>query len=675
MARKKPQRKHARTEHGHRRRGGFFGRIFKFFFVLGLWAGLIVIGICAWYAQELPAITRSVTFERKPSITVKAADGSVIARYGEMMGDAVSVKDLPPHLIEAVLAIEDRRFYSHFGVDPIGLIRAVFVNAVEGNVVQGGSTITQQLAKNLFLSPERAYKRKIQEVMLALWLEYELSKDEILSAYLNRVYMGSGTYGVDAAARVYFNKSPSELNLRECATLAGLLKAPSRFSPLNNPTLARERADVVLKAMADAGYISAEEASGLTKGLPRPTQKPSSDGSTARYFADWVVDGLDDLIGTPTEDIIIQTTFNPKIQKSAEEAVQKTIREHGEERNFTQGAVLVMRPNGMVVAMVGGRSYAASQFNRTTQGQRQPGSSFKPIVYLAALERGWRQDDVIYDGKFNEGRYRPENFGDEYFGEAPLWAALMLSMNTATVRLAQNIGPGAVIDTARRLGIISPLEPNLSLALGSSGVSMLELTTAYAVMANGGVSAFPYAINKISSADGQTLYYERSKSSSGRQVIDGYYTYELKSMLRNVVEQGTGQRAQLGYPVYGKTGTSQESRDAWFVGFTDELVAAVWIGNDDNSPMKKVTGGSFPADIWRSSISPARGLYPPITGGDFAFGPSSSGFDNLIGRLVGEGGGETGMDTPAEEQKFMRFGAPEQRAASENLAPRSRYND
>lgn len=677
MARRKNHRKH--TRHRHHHGGGLFGRLFKFFFVLGLWAGLIVIGICAWYAQELPSITRSVTFERKPSITVKAADGSVIARYGEMMGDAVTINDLPQHLVHAVLAIEDRRFYSHFGIDPIGLVRAMFVNAAQGGLVQGGSTITQQLAKNLFLSQERTFKRKIQEALLALWLEYELSKDEILSAYLNRVYMGSGAYGVDAAARIYFSKPPKDLTLRESATLAGLLKAPSRYSPLNNPGLAKQRADTVIASMADAGYISDQDKDSLTKGPPRPAQKPSG-GGTNRYYADWVVDGLDDMIGMPTEDIVIETTFNQKIQHAAEEAVQKAIRDHGEERGFSQGAVLVMRPDGMVVAIVGGRDYALSQFNRATQGQRQPGSSFKPIVYLAALENGWSPDDLVFDGKFDTGRYRPENFGGEYYGDVPVWAALMLSMNTAAVRLAQSIGPDAIVDTARRLGIIAPLEADLSLALGSYGLSMLELTTAYAVMANGGAAVFPYGITKISSEDGKTLYYQRTDFFEGRRVVDGYTLQELKGMLQNVVEQGTGQRARLGYPAYGKTGTSQESRDAWFVGFTDELVAAAWVGNDDNTPMKKVTGGSFPADIWRSTMAASRGLYPPVRSGGF-FTMPDGGFEGLISRLVGPESSDTEYAGPAfpeqppiAQEKFMRFGAPEQRARSEDTG-RGLYND
>ncbi len=628
MSKKKTSKKRTRPA-SKKKSQGFLGFLFKWSLVIGLWAGIFLTLLFAWYATELPDITKDSSFERKTAITIKAYDGSVITRYGEIQGETMGITDLPPHLIDAVLAIEDRRFYSHFGIDLLGLARAMFVNVSKGRLVQGGSTITQQLAKNLFLSQERTLKRKIQEAMLAVWLEYELTKDEILSAYLNRVYLGSGTYGVDAASRLYFNKEVKALNLREAATIAGLLKAPSRYSPLQNPGLSKERADVVLGAMVDAGYITEDQAKSLTSLPPRPSSKPT--GGSVRYFTDWVVDGVDDLIGTPQEDIIVETTLNPRIQDAAYEALARVIREQGEERRISQGAVVIMRPDGTVVAMVGGADYAVSQFNRAVQAKRQPGSSFKPFTYLTALENGWDPYSRIIDEPFKTGRYRPENFGGKYYGEVTLTEALTLSLNTVSVQLMKELGPAAVAETARRFGIFSPLELDLSLALGSSSVSMLEMATAYSVMANGGYRVFPYAITKIISADGE-LYYQRPRTKLTQRMSAPGPLNDLRRMMQSVVENGTGQRARLPfYPAAGKTGTSQDSRDAWFIGYTDELVGAVWLGNDDNSSTKAVTGGSFPAGIWQEVMIKSRGAYRPVEADNFI----TSTFESLIGRWTG----------------------------------------
>ena len=662
-ARKSSARKAPRSA---RRGPSFIRSALKWLLVLGLWMGIVVSMLCAWYAQELPDITQKASFERKNSITVKAADGSVIARYGEIRGENITVDEMPPHLVSAVLAIEDRRFYYHFGVDPIGLLRAVFTNAAKGRVAQGGSTITQQLAKNLFLSQERTLKRKIQEAMLAVWLEYHLTKDEILSAYLNRVYMGSGIYGVDGAARLYFNKDLKDINLQEAATLAGLLKAPSRYSPLNNPGLSKERADVVLNAMVDAGFIKKNDAENFTKVPPLPAVKPSG-GSAEKYYADWVVDGLEDLIGTPREDIIIETTMDTAIQEAAEAALIEAIAKNGEEKHITQGAALVMRPDGRVLAMVGGRDYAFSQFNRATQARRQPGSSFKPYVYLAALEYGIRPNDLFIDEPITVGRYRPQNFANEYFGEVPMSAALMLSLNTVAFNIAKIVGPDHIVDTARRLGIISKLNPDLSLSLGTNEVTLLEHTTAYAALANGGTAVFPYAITKITGEDG-TLYYQKREDRARRRVADGRLIADLRSMMEQVLTNGTGQRARLPWPAYAKTGTSQDSRDAWFMGFTNETVAGVWMGNDDSSPMKNVTGGSFPADVWKAVMLKAKGRYAPVavSGGGF-----SGGFESLMDRL-------TGTDSP-DEYRYQRAREEEEIRWSDGTVSRvpgtGEYND
>lgn len=588
----------------------WFRFAFKWVFLIGFWGTLAVAALCAYYATELPEITEKANFERRSSIIVKASNGTIVGRYGDIVGEQISVDTVPKNLTNAIIAIEDRRFYYHFGLDPIGLARAMFVNAKEGRVAQGGSTITQQLAKNLFLSRERTLKRKIQEAMLAFWLEWDLSKDEILSAYMNRVYLGGGTYGVDAASRLYFKKPVSDINLEEAATLAGLLKAPSTYSPIANPVRSRERANIVINAMVDAGYLDEKEKDQINASVPKPPRKPT--GNAQKYYSDWIVDQVNELIGTPEEDLIIETTMNIDVQNTAEDTLASTIRKYGEDRRFTQGAVVVMRPNGAVVALVGGKDYAVSQFNRATQATRQPGSSFKPFTYLTALEHGWHPDDLIMDEPITRGRYRPKNFGHKYYGEVTLLEALTLSLNTIAYQLIKEVGPDAVIDTARRLGITSELNADLSLALGTNQISPLELTGAYASIANGGVTVQPYGITKITSKDG-TVYYERKNEPRAKRAVSPRAISMLHEMMKSVVQNGTGQGANFGSPqAAGKTGTSQDSRDAWFMGFTDRLVTGVWVGNDDNSSMKNVTGGSFPAQIWRKVMANSNGLYAPF---------------------------------------------------------------
>lgn len=610
--RKKPQR-------------SLLGTLIKWGIVAALWCGIVLACLFAWYAQELPDITKSASFDRKRAIIVKAADGSEAARYGEIVGNSVTVKDLPACLPQAVLSIEDRRFYYHFGLDPIGVFRAITTNIVKGRLAQGGSTITQQLAKNLFLSQERTLKRKIQEAMLAIWLEATLTKDEILSAYLNRVYLGTGTYGVDAASRLYFNKPVGEMNIRECATIAGMLKAPSRYSPMRNPTLSQERANIVIGAMVDAGYLTKDEAKNEKASAPKPVEKPAGE-LAVRYYTDWVVDQLDEIIGTPDQDLIVETTLDKKVQASIEVAINKVITEAGESKKISEGAMIVMRPNGQVVALVGGKNYNESQFNRATQGKRPAGSAFKPIVYLSALERGWGPQDILIDEPIVEGRYRPKNYGGKYLGEVTLEQALTYSLNTIAFQLAKTLGPDAIIDAARRLGITSDLEPNLSIALGANGVALLEMATAYSIIANGGYAVEPFAITKITTKDGE-LIYQRSDAQSMPRVFRSADIQNITSMMNSVMEYGTGQGARFGVPAAGKTGTSDDSRDAMFMGFTRELVGTVWLGNDDNSPMRNVTGGSYPATIWREVMSQANGRYGAINQRDF--GPAGT-FESML---------------------------------------------
>ena len=603
----------------------------KWGFVLALWGGIILAITLAWFARELPTITESMVFERRPTIIIKANDGTIIDRYGDIKGEVVSVDELPPHVINAILATEDRRFYSHFGLDPIGIARAFTVNVVRGGYAQGGSTITQQLAKNLFLSRERTLKRKIQEAMLAVWLETKLSKDEILSAYLNRVYLGSGAYGIDAAARIYYDKPATQLSVREAATLAGLLKAPSRYSPNSNPSLSAQRTKVVLAAMLDAGFLEKAEFERLSK-LPPPPKKPSS-GDTIRYFTDYIVGQVEDLIGVPENDIIVETTLDRDVQASAESAIIKTIEDNNKDRDVSQGAAVVMSLDGAIVAMVGDKDYGQSEYNRATNALRSPGSSFKPLVYLSALEHGWNPNSVITDAPISINGYKPQNYGGEYFGEITLTEALTRSLNTVSVQLAHDVGPAEIISLARRLGITANLEPNLSLALGANGVPMVEMVTAYATLGRGGVAVEPFAIIAIKSTDNHVLY-EQPKERDARQVVSRGYVYQLTGMMRSVVQYGTGQAAQGPYVSAGKTGTSQDFRDAWFIGFTDKYAAAVWFGNDDNSPMKRVTGGLLPAPVWRSimttaSSKPAKSYYA------IRDVQSDFNFNDLIGRIMG----------------------------------------
>jgi len=607
---KKTTNKRKTTRKTKKQKQSFFGFAFKWLFVIGFWCTLAVLAICAFYAAELPKITESASFERKSSIIVKAANGSIIGRYGDVVGEQVTIDSVPEHLIQAVLATEDRRFYYHPGMDPLGIARAMVVNVKSGSVSQGGSTITQQLAKNLFLSRERTLKRKIQELMLAFWLEFELSKDEIMEAYLNRVYLGGGTYGVDAASRLYFKKPASEVNLQEAATLAGLLKAPSTYSPNANPHRSRERTNIVINAMVDAGYIEEDQKNQINASIPKPRRKPS--GNAQRYYSDWIVDQVNKTIGKPNEDLIVETTMNVDIQNTAEEALKTTLRKDGSNQNITQGAIVVMRPNGALVALVGGKDYALSQFNRATQAQRQPGSVFKPFTYLAALEKGWHPDDLVMDTPITRGSYRPKNFNDKYYGQVTIEDALTLSLNTIAFRLIRNVGPAAVIDVARRMGIESDLNEDSSLALGTNQISPLELTGAYASLANGGFMVKPFGITKITSTSG-TVYYERVREPKGKRATSARAISMLMPMMQSVVQRGTGKRASFGNSkAAGKTGTSQDSRDAWFMGFTDRLVTGVWLGNDDNASMKRVTGGSQPAQIWRKVMAKHNGNYAPF---------------------------------------------------------------
>ena len=581
----------------------------KWALVLGIWVTVGMAATVAWFAYDLPDIDRIAVQERRPALGVLAADGSALARYGDLTGDAVQVRDLPPHLIQAVLAIEDRRFYDHFGLDPVGILRAVFVNLQAGRMVQGGSTITQQLAKNLFLTPERTLRRKVQEALLALWLEANYDKDDLLSAYLNRVYLGAGTYGVDAAARTYFGVPAENVTLRQSAILAGLLRAPSRYSPANAPELAERRADTVLAAMVDAGYIAQSQADSAEDLPPLPRRRPTT-GQGGRYFADWVADQVPDFVGYDPIDRTVLSTLDPVLQRRVEAIVARHLAEDGTAAGAGQAAVVLMRPDGAVVAMVGGRSYAGSQYNRATQAQRQPGSAFKPIAYLAALEAGLTPSSVVRDEPIRVGDWRPNNFNGRYFGPVTATEALARSANAAAVRVLDYAGVDRTLALARRLGLNGRLPRDLSLALGTGEVTLLELTAAYAAIVNRGRAVWPYGVEAIIARDGEVLY--RRQGSGAGTATSAEHAAALTAMMTAVMDPsqgGTGRAAGLDRPAAGKSGTSQAHRDAWFVGFTADYVAGVWVGNDDGTPMNGVTGGGLPARIWRDVMTDAhRGL-------------------------------------------------------------------
>lgn len=617
----------------------FLIKLFKFSFkwgmVVALWVSIIIGGILLWYASELPNITKSMVFERRPTIIIKASNGKIIDRHGDLKGEIVDVKTLPPHITNAILATEDRRFYSHFGMDLKGFTRALVVNISRGGFIQGGSTITQQLAKNLFLSRERTLKRKIQELVLSFQLEYELTKDEILSAYLNRVYLGNGAYGIDAASRVYFNKSAQELNIREAATIAGLLKAPSRYAPSSNPELSAKRTKVVMQAMVDVGYITDEDLQSYADLPPTPRRKPSS-GSSVRYFSDYIVSQLEDLIGPIEQDIIVETTLNQEIQTQMEESITKAILRYGPQNEVGQAAGLFTRLDGAIVAMMGGINYQNSEFNRTTHAIRQPGSSFKPFVYLAALENGWNLYSRIEDKKITTGQYKPKNTGGRYHGVVTLDKALTLSLNTVAVQLMRVVGVSNVIDMSRRLGITADLEPNLSTALGSSGVPMIQMVNAYTILGRGGSAVDTYSIQRILNKGDEVLY-QRTEPTTERQIVEKNNVAQINHMMKSVITNGTGKAATLPYPAAGKTGTTQDYRDAWFVGFTNKYAGAIWFGNDDNSPTKKLTGGSAPARVWKEVMLKAqtRGgksyeTFPAVKGYD------GQQFDEMLDSMLGD---------------------------------------
>ena len=565
-----------------------------------IWGAVIVGGVVIFYAHDLPSIDDALAATRRPTVVLLDSRDREFARSGDVSGDAVRVANLPTYVTQAITATEDRRYYDHFGIDVIGIGRALLTNLRAGTIVQGGSTITQQAAKNLFLTPERTVKRKIQEFLLALWLEKSFTKDQILTIYLNRVYLGSGSYGIEAAARKYFDRAARSLTLHQSAVIAGLLRAPSRLSPLRNPQGALKRARVVLSNMVAAGHIT-EKRAARARQSPLRLSSPKARARQSRYFADWIMEQLPGFIGPGAGDVVVRTTLDAKIQSRAETHLEAALKRHGASLNISQGAALVLTPHGAVRALVGGKNYDKSQYNRAVQARRQPGSVFKPFVYLAGLEAGLRPASQFQDKPIKIGTWRPRNYRDKYLGTVLLAEGLAFSSNSVAVQVAQRAGVAAVSATARRLGVSAPLRPDLSTALGASEVSLMDLTTGYAPFANSGRGVFAYGIRDIRDNKGKILF-RRSGSGAG-QVIQSKHVRMMNEMLSGVLAWGTGKAARLDRPAAGKTGTSQAFRDAWFIGYTRDYVAGVWLGNDAGEPMKRVTGGGMPARIWGSLMT------------------------------------------------------------------------
>jgi penicillin-binding protein 1A len=574
-------------------------RLLRWAIVLGVW-GLVAafIGLI-FFAWDLPRPEEALGTTRRPSVTMVAADGALLSTSGDLYGETVRLRDLPSHVPAAFIAIEDRRFRDHMGLDIIGMLRAMVVNVTAGRVVQGGSTLSQQLAKNLFLTPERSLRRKVQEAILALWLEQRFTKDELLTIYLNRVYLGAGTYGVDAAARLYFGVPARRLTPGQAAVLAGLPRAPSRTNPRVNPTAAVDRAIEVLGAMVETGVLSPAAAMVEGERLHFPPA-PSRD---AGWFADWVREGIGER--APTADLLLRTTLDSRLQAAVEARLEAMLAVHGRAAGVSQGAVVAIdAASGAVRAMAGGRDYRNSPFNRATQARRQPGSAFKPFVYLAAIEAGARPEDAVSDGPIRLGGWSPGNGNWRSRGEITIEDAFAHSVNTAAVRVMQRAGGArAVAAAAIRLGLPGPFPRDASIALGTAEVTLLDLVAAYAPFANGGRRVAPFGVAEAR-AEGRPIAW---LPPAPAPVISATAAEAMRRMMAATVARGTGRAAAMpGLAVAGKTGTTQDNRDAWFIGIAGGLVMGIWLGNDDATPMEGVAGGGLPARLFRDILETRR---------------------------------------------------------------------
>lgn len=571
---------------------------FKFNLIMLLfWLCLVFcLGICGyvWYCYKtLPAFSTAVYVDRQTGVKILAEDGRELTSYGALFASPVDVEKLPPYVAQAVIDTEDRRFYKHGGVDYIGFVRAMAVNIAKRRYAQGASTLTQQVAKNLFLTREKSIKRKVQELILARWLEKHFTKKQILNIYMNRVFFGNGAYGINAAAKRFFNKSAKDLNLREAAILAGSLKAPSRYNYLKNKKAAIERSEVVLSLMRRAGTISLKE---WENALELPINSPYDKNIPGiRYFGDYVMSELVQDVKESGQDIYVKTTLNYDLQRRVEYLLRKHIRANAK-KNVSQGAVVILGRDGAVKAMAGGYDYNKSQFNRATQALRQAGSSFKLFVYLTAFENGYQPYDMLADEPIRIDDWEPQNYDRQFHGKVSIKKAFAQSLNVATVDLATYLDFNEIVGMAAKLGIGTDIKDEPAIILGAADVRVIDMAAAYAATANGGFAVFPYGIKEVKGADGTVLY--QHKPSEKVRVISAGTVNKINSLLREVVTSGTGKKARGVKNARGKTGTSQNYRDAWFIGSNAKYTTAVWVGNDDNSPMKEVGGGSVPTEIW-----------------------------------------------------------------------------
>ena len=573
-----------------------FGAVCCFFVVL-------------FFIHDMPDLDRLESKGRRASIIFESYDGKTIATYGDLFRNVVSINSLPKYIPNAVVAIEDRRFYKHCGVDFIGILRAAYTNLVHKRIVQGGSTLTQQLAKNLFLSQDRSLKRKIQEFILALWLEKKFTKKQILSIYLNRVYFGSCAYGIDAAAFRFYGKKAKQLTLYEAAKLAGTLKAPSLYSPFYNPAKSDQRAETILACMVDEGYITKSEMKDALQQKDK-LSKLSVPMDENRYFTDWALEQVQEIVSTDEEDLIVRTTLDSKLQQNATYVIRNVLVEQGFKNGAGQMALVALDKTGAVRAMVGGHTYGTSQFNRVL-AVRSFGSAFKYFVYLAAFENGADIYDMVSDMPLSINGWSPKNYKYKSVGNISVLEAFVKSVNTCAVRVARKIGMDKVVEVAESLGI-TEVNNNLATVLGTSGTTLLDMTAAYGTTMNNGQKMTPFGIISIKTPKGKVLY--RAYHSSNKQIISQESCEKMKIMMKELMVRGTGKRAKIpNIDCYGKTGTSNDSRDASFIGFAYPLVAGVWVGNDDNAPMhQNITGGTLPAQAWKEFMMTAFGLQKKV---------------------------------------------------------------
>ncbi len=576
----------------------FFSSLFKWLLIAAIWSAIILFFVAVYYYHDLPNLEEMESANDKQVIEVCYSNGNKITTLGDLYANQITFNQIPGHLIDAVVATEDRRFFGHNGVDILGIMRAAYVNAKADRIVQGGSTITQQLAKMMFLKSERTFKRKVQELMLAWQLERTFGKEQILTLYLNRAYFGAGNYGIASASRYYFNKPVSKLNLNESAMLAGLLKAPSKLSPNNNHKLAEKRAHQVLANMADAGYLNNDNIDEIKKPIVY-----KDDKLQRFYFSDYIANQFLDYL--PKQDqssknrFTIITTLDEKLQGIVEEQTNEFVKKNEKKIGKSEIAIILMNKQGAVLAMVGGKDYQKSQFNRAIYAKRQAGSAFKVFVYLTALQNGFAPDDEMEDKKVSLGGWSPENYEKKYYGQVTLREAFAKSLNSVSVQLMAKVDKNEIIKNALKMGVVSEIDNNdATIALGTAQVSLMELVNSYASIASGGLAVLPYTIENIEGDKNKVLY--QRQDDEPYRIIEEDNVDEIKEMLREVVISGTGKAANVSGNIYGKTGTSQDYRDAWFIGFNDDYVLGIWIGNDNNKPTNKITGGTLPAQLFGS---------------------------------------------------------------------------